>query len=55
MVFYVFNQSESVDQMKYDVLISLLDEEIDKNPRVGSAKPKRPESSTPDKIAKHNP
>lgn len=56
MVFYVFNQSESVEKMKYRVLTQLLEEELDKKPsRVASAKPRRPESSNPAKIAKHNP
>ena len=42
--------------MNYRVLIRLLEEELDKKPqRVASAKPKRPESSNPAKIAKHNP
>jgi len=42
--------------MEYMCLINLLDEEIAKqqSKRVSSAKPKRPVSSTPDKIAERN-
>lgn len=62
MLLFVFkNSEESVDQMGYKSLIEMLDQygewqaaQQKKQERVSSAKPKRPESSTPDKIKQHN-
>lgn len=50
MLFYVYSRSDNVDMMEYKVLVSMLDETTKKSERLSSAKPKRPESSSPDKI-----
>jgi hypothetical protein len=50
MLYYVYSRSDHIDRMEYKVLVELLDDLIKKN----EAKPKRPESSSPDKIKQHN-
>lgn len=62
MLYFVYQKSaHDVDRMHYKELISMLDEAAlvqaaasKKQERLSSAKPKRPESSTPDKIKQHN-
>jgi hypothetical protein len=50
MLFYVYSRSDHVDRMEYKVLVQMLDEVTRLSERLPSAKPKRPESSNPDKI-----